>query len=384
MAVDDDDAGRTGISSATGTSTMPSDNPYLARRAAKIARNHARLEELGLVNFRPSKPAAKPPSKSQQSRREPNADGSSQNGNDPLVPTRRSERKRKCPVSYAGKVATASSRPKLIKQSKEPITSIGSLPLTVEQLKQLDKDWKLKAATTPPLNHYASGTKNSAREINLNVPRLLFGTSSPFNGCDAGAVDVGYLGRTMAQTGKAHVMQECARYRLVSSSSLSNVVPINSSNEPPISFNKYSGVQEWGNDVLFLWINLNGPQSDVTNEFPHQGRHVTWYGGSNMHDQTKVIGQLVRVGMHVAEAKTSANRNESSGDSKVHDPAIILWCRQYDSSVKAFGPYVCLGRLSVRASDCCCIAVCSLDSSHASFCHYYWHSLYLTIQSHDH
>jgi hypothetical protein len=100
----------------------------------------------------------------------------------------------------------------------------------------------------------------------------------------------------------------------------------------PISFNKYSGVQEWGNDVLFLWVNLGAPASDVVNDFLDNGRQVTWFGGSRMHDDTKVIQRLVQVG-----TKT---------DSSTSSSGIVLWCRQYNRSARGFGPYFCMGRLS--------------------------------------
>lgn len=64
----------------------------------------------------------------------------------------------------------------------------------------------------------------------------------------------------MEQTGKAVVMQEAAQksgHDLVST----------------ISFNKYSGVQEWQNDALFLWVNL-GAGGDVVNDFLNGGRQV--------------------------------------------------------------------------------------------------------------
>jgi len=58
-----------------------------------------------------------------------------------------------------------------------------------------------------------------------------------------------------------------------------------------------------------------------------------------MHEETKVIRRLLRVGKAVA----SEERDSSDG--------IILWCRRYDASKKSHTPYVCLGRLSYRSHE---------------------------------
>lgn len=58
-----------------------------------------------------------------------------------------------------------------------------------------------------------------------------------------------------------------------------------------------------------------------------------------MHDETRVIQRLLRVGKSVANAK-----NESSN-------GLVLWCRSYDASRKTFTPYVCLGRLSYHSHE---------------------------------
>jgi hypothetical protein len=113
----------------------------------------------------------------------------------------------------------------------------------------------------------------------------------------------------------------------------------------PVSFNKYSGVQEWGNDVLYLWINFDTPNSEVVNEFHEDGRRVNWYGGSKMHDETNVIQKLKRVGIR------------ASNDIDNLNGAVVLWCRRYHKEKKNFGSYVCLGRLSVRIG---CMGICAV------------------------
>ena len=135
------------------------------------------------------------------------------------------------------------------------------------------------------------------------------------------------IGKTLAKTGKAHVMQESARLA---------VDGYDDDETPAISFNKYSGVQEWGNQVLFLWINLGAPNSDVTNDFPQGGRQVTWFGGSRMHNSTPVIQRLVTIG----KIKPGSN-----------NAGVVLWCRRYIKERKTFEPYTCLGRLSYVSHD---------------------------------
>ena len=58
-----------------------------------------------------------------------------------------------------------------------------------------------------------------------------------------------------------------------------------------------------------------------------------------MHDETKVIRRLLRVGKSVG----AATGNASDG--------IVLWCRSYDAVKKSHSPYVCLGRLSYHSHE---------------------------------
>jgi hypothetical protein len=148
--------------------------------------------------------------------------------------------------------------------------------------------------------------------MSLNVEQLVHGGRS--------TDEDGLLGVPMERAGKAFVMEESARRAVETYLGGS------------ISFNKYSGLQEWGNDVLYLWINLKAPNCTVINEFLEQGQCITWFGGAKMHDQTASILKLVRVGR-------AAEKNSAGG--------VVLWCREYDPERKTFGPYLCFGRLSV-------------------------------------
>jgi hypothetical protein len=101
-----------------------------------------------------------------------------------------------------------------------------------------------KAATVTLEPETKTFHAHSARAMNIHVGNLVSG---------------GLLGTMMEQTGKAFVMEEAAQR---SGIDVGN-----------ISFNKYSGVQEWKNDALFLWVNL-GNGGDVVNDFLNDGRQV--------------------------------------------------------------------------------------------------------------
>jgi len=153
---------------------------------------------------------------------------------------------------------------------------------------------------------------HSVRSVNLNVDKLILGKS-------------GLLGEMVENTGKEHVINQ--------SFSLS-ATPYDQERlaNTKLSFNKYCGVQEWSNCV-FLWVNL--ATSDSPNDFLLNGRQITWFGGSRMHDESPVIHKLIQYGQDAMIKKD---------DSK-----IILWCRRYQTENKKFTPYVCLGRLGYES-----------------------------------
>lgn len=109
-----------------------------------------------------------------------------------------------------------------------------------------------------------------------------------------------------------------------------------------ISFNKYSGVCEFQNDVIFLWVNMHTPDSNVKNEFvlikrekdeEEEQVQMTWFGGSKMRIDSPTIQRLLDIGKRASKGDLS----DSCG--------IVLWYRLYDVSKKKFQPYSCLGRL---------------------------------------
>jgi len=267
----------------------PETNPYLELRREKIARNEARLRELGLLKTH-AKPAlsAEADSKFQPEK----------GSNGPMtVALRRSSRKRTHVQSLAEDIV---SDKEFLHDSQ---TSV-------------DRATKRLASSSAAIiddHKQSSFSSFSARAMHMNFAKLILGDTS---GC---------LGRYMKNAGKAHVMEESAR------------LGVEGYTGHNISFNKYSGVQEWGNDVLFLWVNLDAPDCDVVNEFRNGGCHVTWFGGSRMHNGTPVIRKLVRVGQ-------DPNLEKSS------DKGIILWCRKYNPETKGFSAYACLGRLAVSSA----------------------------------
>ncbi|GAX15191.1 hypothetical protein FisN_12Lh109 [Fistulifera solaris] len=258
---------------------MEAENPYLRLRREKIARNQARLKELGLD--KPNRLSPQSATVSKITKKE--------SFNAEYVPLRRSSRKRSSPSADLSNVPETVPRRAKVKRSS---------PKTVVFTKE--------PQTFPA---------HSARAMKLNILKLIYGDSdSP-----------GLLGKKMAHTGKAFVMEESARLAVAD-------------DVHQVSFNKYSGVQEWGNNVLFLWVNLGAPNSDVVNDFFNDGREVSWFGGSRMHENTPVIQKLKTIGL-----KADLEKSSSEG--------IVLWCRTFVSDQKTFSPYVCLGRLSLLTVD---------------------------------
>ena len=68
-----------------------------------------------------------------------------------------------------------------------------------------------------------------------------------------------FIGRRLSTSGKAAVVNHAA-----------SMCGMNDN----IGFNKYSGVCEFKNDALFLWVNIGVPEADVINEFLNNGKQV--------------------------------------------------------------------------------------------------------------
>jgi hypothetical protein len=295
-------------------------NTYLALREAKIARNNARLQELGLLASSHSRKAetesslSRDPSSTLGNKRRRIATNIDSHGLHAVTERRKSQRL--CPSALKIESVDVTSPPST---DFLPPTVGNTLEPSIRKTEPTHVATLVSLTLAPASSKISGSLANSAREIHLNVSTLFFGSVED-------ASDMGLLGRPMPFSGKAIVIEESARRA-------GNVNPI-----PRISFNKYSGVQEWGNNVLYLWINFGAPDSQVENQFFENGRKVNWFGGSRMHDATPLICKLKYIGALAAKGV---------GDS---NGAVVLWARQYSRQKKGFDPYVCLGRLSVRTS----------------------------------
>jgi hypothetical protein len=73
-----------------------------------------------------------------------------------------------------------------------------------------------------------------------------------------------------------------------------------------LSFNKYSGVQEWKN-ANFLSVNLGGTHGTVFNNFLDCGRQITWFvRGSRMRDGSPVVQRLLKLRQEEATVESSS------------------------------------------------------------------------------
>jgi len=304
------------------TESKDAANPYLALRAAKIARNEARLRELGLLSsfngtqshHYSGKDAKKGTSGKRKQRTRARALEI-----EPRRSTRRSRRqldqKQETRPTKDDELMDSTEQVPIRKRSKfatDPSSTVAVIsPASVESTTE-----------TAPSIRLVNVAKNSARAIVLDIDRV---------------VDT-YLGQSMESTGKAFVMDESAR-----------IAGLNLEGRVSVSFNKYSGVQEWGTMVpenanestssMYLWVNLQSTTFKLgCNEFMNEGQDITWFGGSKMHDETPVIQKL---------KQCAARAQKSKGASR-----IVLWCRQPTEKNGTFGPYVCMGRLSVSILRC--------------------------------
>ena len=274
-------------------------NPYVALREAKIARNEARLAQLGLL-------------------KRPNASLNSSDGGEPRTSQKRrrevAPKQIQEPVRRSKRISQQTDTPNY-KEVSLPVND-GSRPSRVHQRVDdyvgEDDAQTASSAVAKSIKQQSTPAANSVRSIDLNVNTLVIGEN-------------GILGKTLEQPGKEHVIHKS--FELASSPEdqrrLSGV---------RLSFNKYCGVLEWNNSI-FLWVNLGSKDNSVVNDFLDGGQQITWFGGSRMYDDSPVIHKLLQYG-----------RDATKESSK-----IVLWCRKYDGDAKKFTPYICLGRLSYHS-----------------------------------
>ncbi|CAJ1962945.1 unnamed protein product [Cylindrotheca closterium] len=285
------------------------ENPYMALRAAKIARNQARLKKLGLVKT-------------------------------PLeyVPSKSNVQRSKKPLPKKSPPPTAIMRRsnRLSNQSNPPDYKEKALPRDYPAVKDelslpAPKRRRTSSATagTPP-----PPAANSVRSIDLDIEQLVLGNKNNDN--DNGGQ--GLLGQQMEQTGKEFVIYQTFE-------KASSPEDRNRLEGARLSFNKYCGVQEWRNAV-FLWVNLGNKDNPVVNDFLNEGQQITWFGGSRMHDESPVIMKLLKMGQDTTTTTTTTATTGKSSSSQ-----IVLWCRKYQVQTKQFTPYVCFGRLGYESHE---------------------------------
>lgn len=286
----------TTAAAAAASAVAEEDNPYLRMRAEKIKRNEAKLASLGLLRPTPSSAAT---SSSSSARRPPKSKKRQAPPKKPSVPVRRSGRHAGAEVNYkewSGDTVRAAAAAAAPKRAKTVTSSDGgtSNSFAADQV-VIDEDALLAAKQSAA----SAATKPSTKNTTIHT----------------GATVRKYLGQELEYTGKAATIEAAVE-------------------GGTLSFNKYSGICEWENDAIFLWVNINAPGADVVNEFLEGGRKMTWFGGSRMHDGTTAIQNLIRVGRKARDEKLT------------EDNGIVLWVRMHDPNIKGFTPYACLGRVA--------------------------------------
>lgn len=290
------------------------ENPYLALRQAKIARNQARLRELGLLR-KQSVQRSLPSSSAKLS-------SSVSIEKKISIPVRRSRRlsQQEDAVNY--------KEPTIAADTGRPIVKRQRVDTSSESLPAQNISDKAPKPRPPP-------SANSVRGISLSTRRLV-------SGDDNNAPNKhrhGLLGIPMEKTGKEFVVYEAFEQ----AASQEDQLRLENSR---LSFNKYSGVQEWEN-CIFLWVNLGGKGNSVFNEFLEGGHQITWFGGSRMVDDSPIVQKLLAWGKEPTSWHTST---ESKGSDSNYSK-LVLWCRRFEVERKAFGPYICLGRLAYASHE---------------------------------
>jgi hypothetical protein len=181
-------------------------NPYLAMREAKIARNQQRLSELGLLKPQPP-PKQRPIPKKPQQRN---------------IQVRRSSRL-SSQESQPGEKEGASLTSSVGKRTRDTPESALSYSLSANQSKKTKE---------PPPAFALAPDPASVRSISLDVNYLLLGHDEDHRD--------GLLGKMGERPGKDYVI-----HKSFTKAAYSDDRDRLSGKSSKLSFNKYSGVQEW-------------------------------------------------------------------------------------------------------------------------------------------
>ncbi len=316
-------------------------NEYLALRDAKIKRNNEKLQKLGLATNR-----MKSSKKSGGGLMKNSARSDDNNDDDgathviekklvsstPRRTLRRSTRRKPITLSDEMRVESESDVAQRVNNNAVEISSGSISPKKQIKKRQRPNDRGESNIKKTAIQIIRSEAKpGTTRATKIDVKRVLYGDFNyPI-----------FIGHQLSSPGKAAVVEHA------------NLI---CRNEFGLSFNKYSGVCEWSNEAIFLWVNINAPNADVKNEFfllnaddkSNTIMQMSWFGGSRMKEDSAVIQNLITIGQKAAMKDDGIDNNDMT---LADDCGIVLWCRLYDDQKKSFGPYVCLGRLSYHIHD---------------------------------
>ena len=270
-----------------------SGNTYLLLREAKIERNKDKLEKLGLNE----------PTKKNVS-------------SDSATRTSRSHSTFHDDVLKPSMVTRRSSRHLSSGIGKFEVPNVIVSAIDAKESKKKRQRTEKENSSKPKGIIQSEAKPGTTRATYVDAKKVLYGHFDyPL-----------FIGRRLADTGKAAVVEH-ANFMC--------------GNKSGISFNKYSGVCDFKNEVLFLWVNMNTPDADIKNKFVvHNDKaQMTWYGGSRMREESPVIQKLISIG----QGGKDDILPESSG--------IILFYRMYNLAKRVFEPYTCLGRLSYDSHE---------------------------------
>jgi hypothetical protein len=336
------------------------ENPYLRLRAAKIARNEARLKELGLIRYNHENDNQNAVARKKKRVAPRNAVTHQE-------PLRRSTRRAASVVTTGYVFPEPPPEPRAAARrqgTKRPRIK------TTSHVSTGDDSATIQHPKTSDLPVVSSGNgPMSVKTTSIHVSAVVLGPYLEELSLDDVTMDKKVyckryaLGREVSRTGKAAVIS----YAVLATLQHDHVQMMSDKDDSDqsdkqnkedwnntelyhlaasnrLSFNKYCGVQEWRNNAIFLWVNIGGPDNSAMNEFLNGGRQMTWFGGSRMHDESPVIQRLIKVGQQQQHLDNVAKNNE-------HNGGIVLWCRLYDSSSspKGFRPYTCLGRVAYHS-----------------------------------
>ena len=255
---------------------------YELQRAANIRQNNAKLEALGLDGPQPEVTLQPVPRQPAQARKRKPAPAAAETN------VRRSSRNQSR-VDYSeprvpGAAPSSSAKPA---HSDEPAAEGG------EADKEAGEDGAevVHRVSMPFIDDRPPAEKQSTRAVPVQVPGILESVGQLVAGpCTKESVVAMLAGGTLPR------------------------------------FSKYLGALEWRNAVS-LFVNVGG--AEYNNLFLDGGRQVTWFAGSQQHDETPIIRRLL-------------------GTAHSSSTTVLLFCRLV---VPITQPYVCCGKLKYVSHD---------------------------------